>query len=64
MGAFGIQGRFFYRIDLEKRGSFDHLLRKVDEVLDLSKLGRSWRRKGWIPPDDPRGWFQSIAVIA
>ena len=34
----GSQGRFFYRFDLEKRVSGDHLLRKIDAVLDLSKL--------------------------
>lgn len=27
---------------------------KVDASLPLSH----WRRKGWIHPDDPRGWFQ------
>jgi transposase len=32
------QGRFFYRFDLEKRVPTDHLLRKIDAVLDLSKL--------------------------
>jgi len=26
----------------------------VDESQPLS----DWRRKGWILPDDPRGWFQ------
>jgi hypothetical protein len=26
----------------------------VDESQPLSL----WRRKGWPPPDDPRGWFQ------
>ena len=34
----GSQGRFFYRFDLEKRVPTDHLLRKIDAVLDLSKL--------------------------
>src|SRR4029453_3045117 len=34
----GLQGRFFYRFDLEKRVPADHLLRKIDSVLDLSKL--------------------------
>jgi transposase len=34
----GSQGRFFYRFDLEKRVPADHLLRKIDAVLDLSKL--------------------------
>ena len=34
----GSQGRFFYRFDLEKRIPGDHLLRKIDAVLDLSKL--------------------------
>jgi transposase len=34
----GSQGRFFYRFDLEKRIPTDHLLRKIDAVLDLSKL--------------------------
>ncbi len=34
----GSQGRFFYRFDLEKRIPSDHLLRKIDAVLDLSKL--------------------------
>ena len=33
----GSQGRFFYRFDLEKRVPTDHLLRKIDAVLDLSK---------------------------
>ena len=32
------QGRFFYRFDLERRVPADHLLRKIDAVLDLSKL--------------------------
>ena len=32
------QGRFFYRFDLEQRVPADHLLRKIDAVLDLSKL--------------------------
>ena len=27
---------------------------KVDASLPL----REWQRKGWIHPDDPRGWFQ------
>ena len=34
----GSQGRFFYRFDLETRVPGDHLLRKIDAVLDLSKL--------------------------
>ena len=34
----GSQGRFFYRFDLDKRVPADHLLRKIDAVLDLSKL--------------------------
>src|SRR5215471_11008827 len=34
----GFQGRFTYRFDLEKRVRSDHLLRKIDAVLDLSKL--------------------------
>jgi transposase len=34
----GSQGRLFYRFDLEKRVPADHLLRKIDAVLDLSKL--------------------------
>jgi len=34
----GSQGRFFYRFDLEKRVPDDHLLRKIDAVLDLSQL--------------------------
>jgi transposase len=34
----GSQGRFFYRFDLEKRVPADHLVRKIDAVLDLSKL--------------------------
>jgi hypothetical protein len=32
------QGRFFYRFDLEKRIPAEHLLRKIDAVLDLSEL--------------------------
>ena len=34
----GLQGRFFYRFDLEDRVPSDHLLRKIDAVLDLSDL--------------------------
>jgi transposase len=34
----GSQGRFFYRFDLEKRVPADHLVRKIDAVLDLSTL--------------------------
>lgn len=34
----GSQGRFFYRFDLEKRVPADHLVRKIDAVLDLSQL--------------------------
>ena len=34
----GSQGRFFYRFDLEKRVPADHLVRKIEAVLDLSKL--------------------------
>ena len=34
----GSQGRFFYRFDLEKRVPADHQLRKIDAVLNLSKL--------------------------
>ena len=34
----GLQGRFFYRFDLDERVPVDHLLRKIDAVLDLSKL--------------------------
>ena len=26
--------------------------------VDASQPLREWRRKGWIHPDDPRGWFQ------
>ena len=33
----GSQGRFFYRFDLEERVPADHLLRKIDAVLDLSE---------------------------
>ena len=33
----GSQGRFFYRFDLEKRVPADHLLRKIDAVLDLKQ---------------------------
>ena len=34
----GSQSRFFYRFNLEDRVPTDHLLRKIDAVLDLSKL--------------------------
>jgi transposase len=34
----GSQSRFFYRFNLEDRVPPDHLLRKIDAVLDLSKL--------------------------
>jgi len=34
----GSQSRFFYRFNLEDRIPADHLLRKIDAVLDLSKL--------------------------
>ena len=34
----GSQGRFFYRFALEERVPADHLLRKIDAVLDLSRL--------------------------
>jgi hypothetical protein len=30
---------------------------------DASQPLSEWRRKGWIHPDDPRGWFQCIAAI-
>ena len=26
--------------------------------VDASQPLKEWRRKGWIHPDDPRGWFQ------
>lgn len=26
--------------------------------VDASQSLKEWRRKGWIHPDDPRGWFQ------
>jgi hypothetical protein len=26
--------------------------------VDASQPLSEWRRKGWIHPDDPRGWFQ------
>jgi hypothetical protein len=26
--------------------------------VDASQPLAVWRKKGWIPPDDPRGWFQ------
>jgi len=26
--------------------------------IDASQLLSEWKRKGWIHPDDPRGWFQ------
>lgn len=36
---------------------------KADSSLNFYEVGASqslteWRRKGWIYPDDPRGWFQ------
>src|SRR6266404_724120 len=34
----GSQGRFFYRFNLEDVVPADHLLRKIDTVLDLSNL--------------------------
>src|SRR5664279_5960059 len=34
----GSQSRFFYRFNLEDRVPTDHMLRKIDAVLDLSKL--------------------------
>jgi hypothetical protein len=34
----GSQSRFFYRFNLEDRVSAEHLLRKIDAVVDLSKL--------------------------
>src|SRR5438067_13583227 len=34
----GSQGQFFYRFNLEDVVPADHLLRKIDAVLDLSKL--------------------------
>ena len=34
----GSQGRFFYRFDLEERVPADHLLRKIDSVIDLSAV--------------------------
>ena len=27
-------------------------------AVDASQSLKEWRRKGWIHPDDPRGWFQ------
>jgi transposase len=34
----GAQGRLFYEFDLETMVPQDHLLRKIDAVLDLSRL--------------------------
>ena len=31
--------------------------------VDASQPLSIWRRKGWIHPDDPRGWFQWYAAI-
>jgi hypothetical protein len=37
--------------------------KKHDVLLNYFKVGASqplsvWRRKGWVTPEDPRGWFQ------
>jgi transposase len=41
----GSQSRFFYRFNLEDRVPTDHLLRKIDVVLDLSKLRSELARR-------------------
>jgi hypothetical protein len=38
------------------RGSCDRSLNYFG--VDSSQPLSEWRRKGWIHPDDPRGWFQ------
>jgi hypothetical protein len=38
------------------RGSLDSSLNYFG--VDASQPLSEWRRKGWIHPDDPRGWFQ------
>lgn len=46
---------WFARAKLSPRG-YDHNCNffRVDASQPLSE----WKRKGWIHPDDPRGWFQ------
>lgn len=40
----GRQERLFYEFCLEDRIPADHLLRKIDAVLDLDCCGWNWRR--------------------
>lgn len=49
---------WFLKAKFEKEGSFKH-----NKELNYFKVNASqplsvWKKKGWIHPDDPRGWFQ------
>lgn len=49
---------WFTKAKLQKKGSYVH-----DPALNFFGVNASqplsvWRAKGWIHPDDPRGWFQ------
>ncbi|MFA7302719.1 MAG: hypothetical protein WC030_03150 [Candidatus Paceibacterota bacterium] len=49
---------WFTKAKFQKKGSYEH-----DAALNLFGVNASqplavWRAKGWIHPEDPRGWFQ------
>lgn len=49
---------WFTKAKFQKKGSYDH-----DPELNYFGVNASqplsvWRAKGWIHPEDPRGWFQ------
>ena len=52
-GVFGAAG---CRLASLRRGSRDNSLNYFG--VEASQPLSEWRRKGWIHPDDPRGWFQ------
>ena len=51
--AVGRQDRLFYEFNLEERIPHDHLLRRIDAVLDLSWL-RPISRRSTVTRDVPR----------
>lgn len=57
LGVFG--GNYFNgEIDEFPRSWFTHARQENFFGVDASQSLKEWQRKGWIHPQDPRGWFQ------
>jgi len=49
---------WFKKAKFQKKGSYKHNPKINFFGVNASQPLSVWRKKGWIHPDDPRGWFQ------